>query len=111
MREQRRGHLINVSSISGRMPLPGGSAYAATKYAVAGFTESLFQEVRDFGIKATVLFPGSVDSASHRHDPAADHSWKVKPEEVGLACLDALNTAPGTCISRIEIRPLGRGPG
>lgn len=105
-REQARGHVINVSSISGKVPLPGGSAYAATKYAVTGFTQSLLGEVRDFGIKVTAIFPGSVDSASHRHDPGADPSWKVTPEEIGQACAQVLRTAPGTLISEVEVRPL-----
>lgn len=107
---QERGHIINVSSISGYFPLPGGSGYAASKYAVTGFSESLFQEVRDYGIKVTTVFPGSVDTQSHRHDPNADHSWKVQPEEVGKACRDALETSSGNCISRIEIRPVSRPP-
>ncbi len=109
-REQGHGHLINLSSISGKVPLPGGSAYAATKYAVTGFTQSLLSEVRDVAIKVTAIYPGSVDSASHRHDPAADHSWKVTPEEIGQACAQALRSAPGTVISEIEIRPLRRPP-
>ncbi len=107
---QSHGHIINVSSISGKVPLPGGSAYAATKYAVTGFTQSLLSEVRDFGIKVTAIFPGSVDSESHRHDPAIDHSWKLTPEEIGQACAHALRSAPGTVISEIEIRPLRKPP-
>lgn len=106
--EQGSGHIINVSSISGKVPLPGGSAYAATKFAVTGFSQSLFQEVRDFGVKVTTVFPGSVDSESHRHDPEADHGWKVTPEEVGHACAAVLRTAPGTLISELEIRPQHR---
>ncbi len=106
MKKQGHGHIINISSISGRVPLPGGSGYAATKYAVTGFSESLMHEVRDEGIKVTTVFPGSVDSDSHRHNPAEDHSWKVKPEEIGMACCNILRTNPGTVISAIEIRPL-----
>ena len=106
MREQRRGHIINISSISGKTPLPGGSVYAATKYAVSGFSASLFQEVREYNIKVTTLYPGSVDSASHRHDPRGDQTWKVTPEEIGQVCRDVLNTAPGTLIHEVEVRPL-----
>jgi NADP-dependent 3-hydroxy acid dehydrogenase YdfG len=108
LRAQGRGHIINVSSISGRVPLAGGSGYAATKYAVTGFSESLFLEVRDFGIKVTAVFPGSVDTASHRRETetAADNAWKVRPEEVGEVCRDVLRTAPGNCVSQVEIRPL-----
>jgi hypothetical protein len=110
MKTQGSGHIINVSSISGKFPLPGGSGYAASKFAITGFSQSLFQEVRDQGIKVTTLYPGSVDSASHRHDPGADHTWKVTPEEVGRACLDVLCTRHGNCVSEVEIRPLGRPP-
>jgi len=105
MIEQGRGHIINISSISGKVPLPGGSAYAASKYAVTGFSQSLFQEVRDHGIKVTTIYPGSVDTQSHRHDANADHSWKVTPEEIGHACASVLRTSPGTLISELEIRP------
>ncbi|MGC9328627.1 MAG: SDR family oxidoreductase, partial [Candidatus Hinthialibacter sp.] len=110
MKDQGGGHIINISSISGRLPLPGGSGYAATKYAVTGFSESLMQEVRDYGIKVTTIFPGSVDSESHRHDADKNHLWKIKPEEVGETCYHVLNTAPGALISRVEIRPLHRPP-
>lgn len=107
---QGRGHIINISSISGKNPLAGGSAYAATKYAITGFTQSLLLEVREFGIKVTAIYPGSVDSASHRHDPAADHSWKVTPEEIGQVCAQVLRSAPGTLISEVEVRPLRKPP-
>lgn len=110
MKAQGSGHIINISSISGRLPLAGGSAYAATKFACTGFSQSLFLEVRDFGIKVTTVYPGSVNSASHQDRPEEDHSWKVSPVEVGQACLDVLETRAGMCISELEIRPLSRPP-
>lgn len=103
MRARQSGHIINVSSISGKVPLAGGSGYAATKFAVNGFSQSLREEVRDDGIKVTAIFPGSVDSG---RAPSAD--WKLSPEDIGRACLDALRTPPGTLISEIEVRPLRR---
>lgn len=108
MKEQGSGHIVNISSISGKFPLKGGSGYAATKFAMTGFSQSLFQEVRDYGIKVTTIYPGSVDTRAEGYDPGADTSWKVRPEEVGQACLEILQTAPGNCISEVEIRPLGR---
>lgn len=108
--QQGRGHIVNISSISGKVPLLNGSGYAATKFAVTGFSHSLFQEVRDYGIKVTTIYPGSVNSESHRHDPAADHSWKVTPDDIGAAVYSALATPPGTLISEIEVRPLRKGP-
>jgi 3-oxoacyl-[acyl-carrier protein] reductase len=105
---QKSGHIINISSISGRVPLPGGSGYAATKYAVTGFSESMFQEVRRHGVKVSVIFPGSVESESHRHDSESDTSWKIQPEEVGQVCHDLLQTSDTNCISQVEIRPLNK---
>lgn len=110
LKSQNHGHIVNISSISGRVPLPGGSGYAASKYAVTGFSESLFHEVRDFGIKVTTVFPGSVDSQSHRHPAQEDAGWKIRPEEVGEAIHHLLATAPGNLISSLEIRPLRKPP-
>lgn len=58
MRKQRSGHIINVTSIAGLMGLPFRGIYSASKHAVEGFSESLSQEVRTFGIKVIVIEPG-----------------------------------------------------
>ncbi len=103
---KKQGHIINISSISGRMPLEKGSGYAASKYAVTGFSESLFHEIRNFGIKVSTVFPGSVNTRFDTDHKDQDNSWKVDPDEIGEACLHILNTPDQTCISRVEIRPL-----
>ncbi|MCW4470475.1 SDR family NAD(P)-dependent oxidoreductase [Flavobacterium sp. MFBS3-15] len=58
MREQKSGHIINISSIAGFAATTGWAAYAATKFAVTGLTEVLAEDVREFGITATVVLPG-----------------------------------------------------
>lgn len=59
LREQNSGAIFNISSIAGFFAnFPGWGIYCATKFAVAGFTESLAAEVKPFGISATVVFPG-----------------------------------------------------
>lgn len=59
MRAQGRGRIVNVSSLSGRVGLPGVSSYAATKHAVEGFSESLRFEVEPFGVRVALVEPGS----------------------------------------------------
>lgn len=59
MRAARRGHIINIGSIGGRVGLPFQAAYSASKFAVAGFTEALSGEVRPFGIHAVLIEPGN----------------------------------------------------
>lgn len=59
LRQQRSGKLFNISSIGGLFgSFPGWGIYCATKFAMAGFTEALAEEVKAFGITATVIYPG-----------------------------------------------------
>ncbi|MGZ3873156.1 MAG: SDR family NAD(P)-dependent oxidoreductase [Mucilaginibacter sp.] len=59
MREQRSGHIINISSIAGIAPGVGWALYAATKFAVIGLSEVLAEDVKALGIKVTVVAPGA----------------------------------------------------
>lgn len=59
LRQQRSGIVINIASIGGLTgDFPGWGVYCATKFAMVGFTESYAAEVKEFGIKATVVYPG-----------------------------------------------------
>lgn len=60
LRGQRAGHIVQVSSVGGRVTTPGLSAYQAAKFAVGGFSEVLAKEVAPLGIKVTVLEPGGM---------------------------------------------------
>ena len=62
MRKRGSGRIINVTSIAGRIALPASSAYAASKFALEAFTESLAQEVSGFGIKVALVEPGIIDT-------------------------------------------------
>ena len=58
LREQRSGHILQVSSIGGISAFPGIGAYHASKWALEGFSQALAQEVASFGIKVTLIEPG-----------------------------------------------------
>jgi short-subunit dehydrogenase len=59
MREQKEGHIINISSIAGIAPGIDWALYAATKFAVVGLSEVLADDVKSKGIKVTVVAPGA----------------------------------------------------
>jgi NAD(P)-dependent dehydrogenase (short-subunit alcohol dehydrogenase family) len=59
MRERRAGHIVNVTSMAGLAAMPGIAYYSGSKFALEGITESLAQEVAQFGIQVTALAPGS----------------------------------------------------
>jgi NAD(P)-dependent dehydrogenase (short-subunit alcohol dehydrogenase family) len=60
MRRQRAGHIIQISSVGGRLARPGLAAYQSSKWAVTGYSGVLAQEVAPLGIKVTVLEPGGM---------------------------------------------------
>jgi NAD(P)-dependent dehydrogenase (short-subunit alcohol dehydrogenase family) len=59
LRNQKSGHIINTASMMGYMSYPANGSYSASKYAVIGLSEALAQEVAPFGIKVTILAPGT----------------------------------------------------
>ena len=71
MRKQKDGRIITISSIAGFMGMPIASAYAASKFAVEGFTESLRHEVAPFGIHACVVEPGAIKTDIMKGSPVA----------------------------------------
>lgn len=60
MRQQRSGYIFQISSIGGRVTIPGNSPYHAAKFAVGGFSDSLADEVASFGVKVCTLEPGGM---------------------------------------------------
>lgn len=58
MRKQGSGHILQISSLGGRIGTPGLSIYQATKFALAGFSESVSKEIVPLGIKLTIIEPG-----------------------------------------------------
>jgi NAD(P)-dependent dehydrogenase (short-subunit alcohol dehydrogenase family) len=63
MRAQHWGRVVNVSSMGGRVTLPGGGAYHASKYALEAFSDALRLEVRNFGVRVSLVEPGPVRSS------------------------------------------------
>ena len=64
-RDQKRGTIVNVSSLGGRTAFPFSSLYNATKWAIEGFSESLQYEVEPFGIKVKLVEPGPIKTEFH----------------------------------------------
>jgi len=60
MRKQKSGCILQISSVGGRLGVPGNSPYHAAQWAIGGFTESLAKEVAPFGVKVCALEPGGI---------------------------------------------------
>ncbi len=107
MKKQGNGHIINIASIAGLEGYQQVSAYCATKFAVRGFSEALYKEVRESGVKVTCVYPGSVKTDFFRHSESIDaHDNMLMPEDVAAQILFALQTPDNFHNVNIEIRPL-----
>ena len=99
--------MVLVGSIAGRSAFAGGAGYAASKAFGMSFAESLLMEVRDAGVKVSVVSPGSVKTGfSGRTQPAEGPDWQLAPEDVAAAVAYALATPPGVLVHRVEVRAL-----
>jgi 3-oxoacyl-[acyl-carrier protein] reductase len=101
-----RGHVCTIGSIAGRSAMLGGSCYNATKAFVTSWAESLMLEVREHGVKVSVVMPGSVTTHFNGHVPSPDDAWKLRPEDVAETVAHLVATPPQVLVHRAEVRTL-----
>ena len=106
MIERRRGHIINIASIAGKVGSANRAVYCASKFGVVGFTESLAEEVRQHGIRVSVICPGSTDTAfSPGETRGKARERMLRPEDVAHAVRTIVTQEPNSFISEIIMRP------
>lgn len=111
MKAQQEGHIINLSSIAGLEGMPQVAAYCGAKHAVRGITDSLFRELRDFGIKVTGVYPGSTQTAFFDNSQGIDaHENMMQPREVAAQIIRAIETSGNFLVNIIVFRPLQPKP-
>ena len=100
MRSQKSGIIVNISSVAGRIGLPGSSAYISTKFALEGLSECLRYELGQFGIKTTLIEPGVIKTNFFNSmkipESKIDPKYKELTEHIlaGLKMMSELGTAP-----------------
>lgn len=105
MEKQKGGVIVNVSSLAGKNAFLGGAGYAATKWALMGFSKCLMLEVREHNIRVITICPGSVDTSfSHPHDPSKAEKI-LQPQDVADTLLAAITLPERAMVSEIDIRP------
>jgi NADP-dependent 3-hydroxy acid dehydrogenase YdfG len=107
MKERKTGTIITISSDVGRYTIPNGAAYTATKYAVQGFSGSLAQEVREFGIRVGTVNPGMVDTyfANSTQGLPEKEEW-LKVEDIANAVVYMASAPKHMLIDEIVLHPL-----
>jgi NADP-dependent 3-hydroxy acid dehydrogenase YdfG len=117
MREQGSGHIVNVSSVAGRVARLGSGVYNLTKFGVGAFSESLRQEAVPLGVRVTLIEPGAVATELPMHnrpevlEQMAKRFAGVTPltaDDIGEAILYAIGQPENVAVNEILVRPRGQ---
>jgi len=92
MTQRGHGHIVNIASMAGVVPIPGGAIYAASKHAVVGFCESLWWELRGSGIDLSYILPALVNTELAAGMKRTRASKVIEPEQVAAAVVDTLKS-------------------
>jgi 3-oxoacyl-[acyl-carrier protein] reductase len=100
------GTIVNVASPFGRNGF-GGTAYAASKHGVLGFSRSLMLEVRKDGVRVVAICPGSVATGMLRDQPMlkSDPQRILRPEDVAETIVHAIRLPERAMVSELDVRP------
>lgn len=99
------GHIINISSLAGHNPLPGGAAYSASKWGLNGLTYSVAEELRPHRIRVSVIAPGSVNTHFGGNIAGKNPDKKIQPDDVAHVVAMLVTQAPQSFVSEILLRP------
>jgi 3-oxoacyl-[acyl-carrier protein] reductase len=109
MTEQGSGHIINIGSGASQTPIAEFAGYCATKFGLLGLSESMALELRKFGVKVSIIMPGTTATHFGGGDPQSKLASKpgiLRPADVAEAVVFLLKQSPGAWTSTMNIRPL-----
>ncbi len=104
MIERRYGHIVNISSLAGKNPLPKGAAYAASKWGLNGLTYSVAEELRAYNIRVSVVCPGSTNTDLSPHE-GKDPNRMLQPDDVAHVVEMLVTQSAQSFASEVLLRP------
>jgi NADP-dependent 3-hydroxy acid dehydrogenase YdfG len=104
MMQAKRGHIFNMCSIASLDAYPNGGSYSISKFALAGFSKNLREELKSYNIKVTGIYPGAVYTNSWAGS-GVDPQRIMKPEDVADLVYTVSTLSPQACVEDIVLRP------
>jgi short-subunit dehydrogenase len=101
---QKQGHIFNMSSIAALQAYPNGGAYSISKYAMAGFSKNLREEMKPHGIKVTTVFPGAVYTDSWKGSGVKEERI-IEADDIAKTIYAVSCLSPQAVVEEIIIRP------
>lgn len=104
MMQRKSGHIFNICSIASLKAYQHGGSYSIAKYAMAGLSANLRDELKKYGVKVTAVFPGAAYTASWDSSGVPPERI-MKAEDIAEMIFTAANLSPQACVEEIVIRP------
>jgi short-subunit dehydrogenase len=104
MIRKRRGHIFNICSIAALQAYPNGGAYSISKFALAGFSRNLREEMKPYGIKVSTVYPGAVYTDSWAGS-GIDPARIMEAGDVAAMVFAASQLSPQATVEEILLRP------
>lgn len=104
MIKHKSGHIFNICSIASLQAYPNGGAYSISKYALAGFSANLRNEMKPHGIKVTAVYPGAAYTDSWKGSGVSPKRI-MQPDDIAKMIYAATQLSPQACVEDIIIRP------
>lgn len=107
MVERKEGQIINIASVAGLNGFKGGTAYASSKFAMVGFSESLREDLKEYGIAVTALCPGAVHTEFGGKDLniKSEQEYLLTPEDVARSVRYLVEESETANAKLIELKP------
>jgi NADP-dependent 3-hydroxy acid dehydrogenase YdfG len=99
------GSVIFIGSTASRKSYAGGTNYCAAKFGLLGFANSLFEDIRERGIKVCSILPGVVNTDMHKDDPSFTPEKMIQPQDVAATVQFILSTPSNMCPTEITLMP------
>jgi short-subunit dehydrogenase len=104
MMKEKKGHIFNICSIASLQAYPNGGAYSITKFALAGFSRNLREEMKPHGIKVTAIYPGAAFTDSWAGS-GIDPARIMESADVAAMLFAASRLSPQATVEDIVLRP------
>lgn len=101
---QKNGHIINICSVAGLKPYPGGGSYAISKFAMLGFSKQLREDLKDKGVRVTSVIPGATQTSSW-DGVELPEGRLMKPEDIASVIYNVYTLSKVSVVEEIIIRP------
>lgn len=105
-RDENSSHIINIGSILGKVSGSKKSAYSATKFAIQGYSEALFKELRAFNIKVSCFNSGSINTHFFKTSGIEPNEKMLEASELADILIFLLETPDNVLIDELTVRPL-----